>query len=531
MKDKRIISAKVGFFALITILLLSACGGSPPGQAGDEAAQETVTAFIGDLSASATASGQVEPRKEASLSVGTPGIVTALHVRAGDQVAAGDTLMQIDATDLALNVANAEQTLALRQANLDSLLADPESADITSAETAVSSAQANLDNLLTGPTAEEIAIAEANVRASQASLASSSADLGSAQDTIKESQIFAAQAALYTAQQSREPIAEFNEEFPTESNHLQLLEIDQAIADAQAQLNELLAGPNTAAAQNSVAAAAARVEGSRADLDAALAGATAAQIASAEAQLAQALATLADLQDGASQEDIRTAEAELELARIALADAQEQLDKATVVAPFAGVITAVNFNEGELANGAVIEIVDGNSLEIILSVDEVDVGSFAVGQPAIVTLETWPNETIDSEILAIAPSANNGGSNTLVSYDVHVGLGETDLPVLIGMTANANLITSANEDVLLVPNRAIRADRQADKYFVTVRKDDDSTEEVEVITGLRDGENTQIISGIDEGTVLVIGNGPTSTFGPGSGNGSGNGDGDGPFNR
>jgi HlyD family secretion protein len=528
MKNKPLISAKVILLATIAVLFLSACAGQNGNQAGNEAEQETVTAVIGDLSASATASGQVEPLKEASLSVDTPGIVTQVHVREGDVVQTGDVLMRLDPSDLALNVANAEQTFALRQANLNDLLADPESADVASAETAVASAQANLDNLLNGPTAEDIAIAQANVRVSQASLSASSADLGSAQDTIKESQIFAAQAALYTAQQNREPIAEFNEEFPTESNHLQLLEADRAIADAQAKLDELLAGPDTAASQNSVAAAAARLEGTQADLDAALAGATAAQIASAEAQLAQAQATLTDLLDGPSETDIRTAEAELELARIALADAQEQLDKATVIAPFAGVITAVNFSEGELANGIVVELVDNNALEIILSVDEVDVGSFAVGQPAIVTLETWPNETIDSEILAIAPSANSGGSNALVSYDVHVGLGETDLPVLIGMTANAKLITSANEDVLLVPNRAIRADRQANKYFVTVLKVDDSTEEVEVVTGLRDGENTQIISGIDEGTVLVVGAGPTSTFGPGSGDGPGN-NGGGPF--
>ena len=515
MKQQRNISLKIVFLMFIVVSLLSACAG-PGAQAGNEAEQETVTAFIGDLSASATASGQVEPRNEATLSVETPGIVTQVHVRVGDSVQAGDVLMRVEADDLALNVATAEQTVALRQASLDSLLADPEAADVKSAETAVASAQANLDNLLGGPTAEEIAIAEANVRSSQASLASSSADLSNVRDSVKESQILAAQAALYTAEQNRDRIAEINDEFANEANHQQLLQANQAVADAQAQLNDLLAGPDTAASQNSVAAASARLEGSQADLNTTLAGASAAQIASAEAQLAQAQATLENLLEGASEQEIQNAEAELALAQIALENAQAQLDKATLVAPFAGVVTAVNFSEGELASGPAVEIVDTTSLEIILSVDEVDVGSFAVGQPALVNLETWPNDEIASEILAIAPSANNGGSNALVSYDVHVGLGETDLPVLVGMTANANLITSSKEDILLVPNRAIKADRQADKYFVNVLQADDTIEEVEIVIGLRDGENTQIVSGIDEGAVLVIGSDvPTVRFGGG----------------
>ena len=211
---------KVSLLTLITVVFLTACGGAPAGQAsGNGEEQETVTAFIGDLAATASASGQVEPRKEATLSVETPGIVTQVHVRVGDQVQPGDVLLRLDAADLELNVANAAQTVALRQANLDSLLAEPEAADIKSAETAVASAQTALDKLLAGPTEEEIAIAEANVRSSQASLASASADLSSTQESIKESQILAAQAALYTAQQNQERIAEINDKFATEANH------------------------------------------------------------------------------------------------------------------------------------------------------------------------------------------------------------------------------------------------------------------------------------------------------------------------
>ena len=95
-------------------------------------------------------------------------------------------------------------------------------------------------------------------------------------------------------------------------------------------------------------------------------------------------------------------------------------------------------------------------------------GSFAVGQPALVTLEAWPDREIESEIVAIAPSASDENS-ALVTYDVRLAYQADDLPTLIGLTANANLITAQRNDVLLVSNAAITPDRAAGKYFCRCR--------------------------------------------------------------
>ncbi|MCA9956712.1 MAG: hypothetical protein KC434_18410, partial [Anaerolineales bacterium] len=88
----------------------------------------------------------------------------------------------------------------------------------------------------------------------------------------------------------------------------------------------------------------------------------------------------------------------------------------------------------------------------------------------------------------------------LVTYAVYLALGDTNLPIRVGMTANANLITAQRSDVLLVPNRAITQDRAADKFFVT-RADG---EVIEVTIGLRDDEYTQITSGLTAGDELLI---------------------------
>lgn len=502
------------------VFLLSACGG--PNAAQEPQPGDVVAAFVGDLAASATATGRLYPQRETTLSVATPGRIETILVREGDAVQAGDVLVQLEADDLALAVANAEQTLALREANLAGLLEEPAAADVAAAQAAVASARANLDDLQDGPTETELASAEANLRSAEASLWSASAELNQAQASIKESQIKAAEAALVAAQQQQRIAREANEEETNAATHEALMEANQAVAEAEGRLADLLAGPETGAAAGGVAAAAARRDAREANLSLQQQGATATELASADAQLAQAEAQLASLIDGPTEEEIAQATAEVEQARLSLEDAQDALDDATLTAPFAGVVTAVHYAEGEVASGAVIELVDLNNLEVILEVDEVDIGDLEPGQSAMVTLETWPDEEIESTITTIAPSGGTDPGTSLVTYDVHLELGETELPARVGMTANAELVTARRDEVLLVPNRAIKVDRQSGTYSVTLVEEDgegnQTTRDVPVTIGLRDAQYTQITNGLNPGDEILIGNElPVQDFSNGGG--------------
>ncbi|MCA9971398.1 MAG: efflux RND transporter periplasmic adaptor subunit, partial [Anaerolineales bacterium] len=265
-----------------------------------------------------------------------------------------------------------------------------------------------------------------------------------------------------------------------------------------------------------VAAAAARYDASEADVALQTAAATEAERASAEAQLAQAQAQLASLLADPAAEDVAAAEAEIAQAELALADAEQALAEAAITAPFAGVVTAVSVSPGEYAAGVVVSLIDAGRLEVVLAVDETDVGSLEVGQPAALTLETWPDVEIPASVAAIAPQASSAADSALVTYDVHLRLGDTDLPVRAGMTANASLITAQRTDVLLVPNQAISADRGSGTYSVN-RVDGDTVTAVPVTIGLRDSQYTQITSGIAEGDQLLIGDTlPLQQFGPNS---------------
>ena len=69
----------------------------------------------------------------------------------------------------------------------------------------------------------------------------------------------------------------------------------------------------------------------------------------------------------------------------------------------------------------------------------------------------------------------------------------------LGMTANVDIVVASAEDALLVPNRAIEADREAGCFYVTRRRAQGATERVEVLIGLRDESHTQILEGLEEG--------------------------------
>jgi len=516
------------------------------------ASGDIVTAFIGDLASTASATGVVAPAREADLALGISGRVEEVLVQIGDEVQAGDVLVTLERGALERNVASAEQSLLIQEANLAEMRRGASESDIAAAEAAVASAQAQLDDLLAGPSPEEIANAEANVNAAEANVWSASAQVGQASSGATEAEIAAQQQQVAVAEQEYERARQAHEQTlqcfegpngdeicpgagaPEEAARAAMNAAEANLASARAQLDRLLAGPDANAvsgAQAGVSAASFQRDAAQANLDLLLRGAGQSQIAAAQSTVAQAQASLDSLRRGASEEQLAIAEAQVAQARVALEEAQENLANATLVAPFDGIVTDVQLAEGEMAGGVALTLVDTGALSIVLDVDEIDIGGMEVGQPAIVTLEAWPDVEIESAIASIAPSATTNTGSVLVTYEVRLALGETDLPVRIGMTANANLITGEREGVLLVPNAAINADRSAGTFSVNlVRTDADgnqTVDEVEVTIGLRDADNTQITSGLQEGDQVMIGNvTPVFEFGPPDGeNGPGNGGG------
>lgn len=514
--------------------------------AANAEAGQIVAAFTGDLSAGTTASGRLLPQREAHLALGIAGQVEAVYIQVSDEIQTGDLLIQLEVSSLQRAVRSAEQSLAIQEANLAELRRGASEEEIAVSEAALDSVKASLASAQAGLISARSALtkaelsrdtlanadvtAGANLKSAQAALSSAQAQLaalleGTDAETIEQARLNWEQAknSLWNAQLERDAVSGR----PGTPGYIKT-QMDIAVANAEiavrvAEINYLQAQEGAtdeaiAAARATVASAEAQVTNAQAQLDdiddqiaqaeAAVvqAGAQVAQaeagVLQAEAAVAQAEANLAALLAGASEEKIAIAEAQVSQARISLEDAQDNLSKAALVAPFDGVVTDVYVEVGEWASGLAVELVDTGSLEVVLDMDEIDIGAIAVGQPTVVILEAWPDQELVGEVIAIAPKAKI--QSEIVTYEVHLRVEAGDLPVLTGMTANAELITANRENVLLVPNRTITADREAGKYYVNL-VEGDSIAKTEVTIGLRDKDFTEITGGLEEGDELFIG--------------------------
>jgi HlyD family secretion protein len=509
--------------ALAALLVWPRLSGA--GEATTESEVERVEAFMGDLSSEATASGELTAQRSAALTLLATGTVEEVLVAVGDEVSAGDPLLRLETAALARDVETARQALTAQEASLQDLLDPPSAADMAAAEAAVASAQAQLDDLLDGPGEQELAAAEANLRAAQADLSAAQARLSTLQDGPSDEALRAAQLELEIAQREATSAAERHSTIlVTEPNaflsaetladmefsaRVAAQQANATLAAAQKAYDDLVNGNpgNIGAAQAAVASSAAQRDVAQAQLDALNEGPTAAQVAAARASLAQAQVALERLQDGPTEAERVAAEVGVETARINLERAERLLSEATLVAPFDGVVTAVNARVGEPASGVVAQVADLGSLQVALEVDEVDIAQVQVGQEAELTPATWPDETIPAEVASIAPEAS--GNSELVTYRVYLDVGETELPLRVGMTADARLMAQQLTDVLLLPNRAIQADRATGTYSVNrVMTAADGTETIETVPvtiGLRDNRYTQITGGLEAGDVVQIG--------------------------
>lgn len=480
---------------------------------------DVVSVTVGDLAASATASGQVEAQRSADLSLATSGRVSGILVGVGDEVKTGDVLVTLEAADLERAVASAQQALIIQQARLDELRGGASAEQIAASQAAVTSAQLRLDGLLAGPGPQQLAAAEAGVRAANANVWAASERLDLARVGPSQTELLQAQANLDAANNAVSSLERAYQVVldcclgPTEEQVRFALEAARAsVVAAQAKVNELQAGadPNAvAAAQATLGVASANRDAAQANLALLQRGASEAEIATAQSQLAQAQAALDSLLNGVSAEQLATAEAQVEQARIAVQRAENDLTKAQLTAPFNGIVTAIYVHEGEIAAGRAVSLIDTNSLEVVLSVGEFDLATVTVGQRAEITLEPFAATTISSTVVAIGPKSNTATDTGPASYSVHLSLQDVALPVRVGMSASANLTTAERKGVLLVPNRAIIADRQSGKFYVNVIQGGDllsgQVVRTEVTTGLRDAQYTEITSGLAEGDKIIVG--------------------------
>jgi len=181
-----------------------------------------------------------------------------------------------------------------------------------------------------------------------------------------------------------------------------------------------------------------------------------------------------------------------------------------ITAAHAGTITNIDVESGSrIQNSQVVgHITDYETLETVISVDELDITKMKVGQNAEITASAFPDETFEGTVTEV--SKEGTAENGVSSFSVTVQLKDPK-SLLIGMSTEVNVITESKQDVLYVPIESVQVN--GEEKYVTIQEaassnSDASTSDQVVETGINDDQNIEIISGLTEGQTIEL---PIST--------------------
>ncbi|WP_373020273.1 efflux RND transporter periplasmic adaptor subunit [Thiomicrorhabdus sp.] len=234
--------------------------------------------------------------------------------------------------------------------------------------------------------------------------------------------------------------------------------------------------------------------------------------------------------------DLESSKAQLLQMEAALALQQDKLRKATIHSPFDGVVLSREIDPGQTVAASLQAPVlftlarNLTEMELLLDIDEADIGSVQAGQHATFTVDAYPDETFSATITKVHLASET--VDGVVTYQARLSVQNPDGRLRPGMTSTADITIAGVKDALLIPNAALRFEPPASSSqssrsvisqliprpprAVKKKKANNSTTPhvwilennqpvmIDVEVGLTDGVNTQVLSGLELGQDLIV---------------------------
>ncbi len=423
--------------------LLAACSGA--------AAQETPTpAPVEDFVPVVSATGVVVPKRWATLSTPSGGMIEQILVVEGQQVEAGAVLVQLRGQErLQASVSGAEFELLSAQQALQNLVENTAVLAAQALQTieATDRALEDLQNQELQEALAQQAVADSikAVEAAERNLAYLTSTAGQADIDAAKAQVLLAEQALERAEEAYEPFANRPEDNLTRANLLARLSAAQEAYDAAVRRLNALQGTGNptdiALAQTDLATAQAQQLEAERNLARVREGPNPGDIALLEAQLAQAQRDYTKLSQGPDPDAVELAESRIANAEAQLAAAQAALRDLSVLAPFAGTISEILVRQSEWISPGqpVLLIADLSDLQIeTTDLGEIDVSQVVQGETATITFDALPDALLQARVVQIAPKAGSGAG---VNFKVVLEMAEVPEALRWGMTAFIDIET------------------------------------------------------------------------------------------
>lgn len=518
MANKRRVWIIVGVVAVLAIVggYLVYSNGQTAAAQEDTTEVQTSTVRTGSITVSATGAGTVIPARQVDLAFSTSGVLTELAVGVGDQVTTGDELARINDTTAqhALATAQLQVTQAAMQTDATATQTGISFDDISieEAQMTLDEAQAALDELVNWTAdEEEIALLQAKLDAAEASYSAAQGQDSASSTNVDVEAISLEQTkrALAEAQDAynvaHDPGRDWELNDPRTSDALEaerdrtadsLLRAQEALEVAELNYQATVSSTN----YSSSASAQSNLVSAQQELATAQAGPTADEIAAAQTTVRTAELALKQAQLNQEANALS-----LQQAQLSLQSAQADVDGTVLTAPFDGVITAINYNVGENASGAVMTLADMSQPLLEVYLDESDLNMIGLGYQVEVSFDALADQVFTGTVTQIDPTlvTSNGVSvvRALVQLDESSFAKPQTLPA--GLNATVEVIGGKAENALLVPVEALREISDG-QYAVFVMVD--GVPELRMVeVGLMDYSFAEILSGVAEGDVVTTG--------------------------
>jgi HlyD family secretion protein len=474
--------------------------------------------------------GRVAATDEATMYFKQSGRLKRLYVEINQTVKKGDLLAELETGSLGTQIAQARinldvAQLGLQRATEKSNTVDPSvkqaAAKIAQAEASRAQAAANLQKVRSGVTDADLQAADATVASAQAALEKAQADLSRLKAPKSSDDLAAARAGVEKAQsvlQQAQAAYDRIASQPSAAGSGQAVGLQQATSDYEAAVARYNLASQGARPED-VTSAEKGVESAQAALHSALArraqtraGPPAADVAGAQASVEVADANLEAARAeydakvtqaglATSNFDVQIAQKQVELASVSLKTLEEQLADSQLKAPFDGIVTSTTGREGDsvAAYTPVTIMANPSSILVALEVNPQDLNKIAVGQAAVVTLDAFKGQRFDSKVIGL-PNASAGPQPQALARTVKLSFTPPG-PVDLGALTNVTITTQRKDDVVIIPNQALR--RFGGRKYVQVIAENARKREVDVETGIATDTETEIIKGIKEGARVV----------------------------
>lgn len=239
-----------------------------------------------------------------------------------------------------------------------------------------------------------------------------------------------------------------------------------------------------------------------------------------ENQMVAKSANLFKLDSSSVENDISLKKQAVTTAQNDLTEAQENAAKDTITSPVSGVVAELDIKSGDsVSQGSTVAVIfDPDAMQTVISVDELDISKVEVGQKASITLDAVTGKTFSGSVTQVDPIGTS--SNGVATYSVTVMIDDPE-GIKIGMTTNAEIITESKDNTIVVSSGAV-LEKNGTSAYVLMAKDliDSSGKSIQlenvttrelikkygrkVTTGISTTDKVEIVSGLSEGDSIAI---------------------------